>query len=38
MRVRFEFRPALASAERFYALQGRANTKAMPGLQTEPFR
>jgi quercetin dioxygenase-like cupin family protein len=38
MRVRFEFRPALASTDRFYELyfafaqQGRVNTKAMPGL------
>ena len=38
MRVRFEFRPALSSTERFYELyfafaqQGRVNTKAMPGL------
>jgi quercetin dioxygenase-like cupin family protein len=38
MRVRFEFRPALASTDQFYELyfafaqQGRVNTKAMPGL------
>jgi hypothetical protein len=38
MRVRFEFRPALASTDRFYELyfafaqQGRVNTRAMPGL------
>lgn len=38
MRVRFEFRPALASTARFYELyfafaqQGRVNAKAMPGL------
>jgi mannose-6-phosphate isomerase-like protein (cupin superfamily) len=38
MRVRFEFRPALASTERFYevyfafAQQGRVNAKAMPDL------
>jgi quercetin dioxygenase-like cupin family protein len=38
MRVRFEFRPALPSTERFYELyfafaqQGRVNTKAMPSL------
>jgi quercetin dioxygenase-like cupin family protein len=38
MRVRFEFRPALTSTERFYELyfafaqQGRVNAKAMPGL------
>jgi quercetin dioxygenase-like cupin family protein len=38
MRVRFEFRPALPSTERFYeiyfafAQQGRVNAKAMPGL------
>jgi quercetin dioxygenase-like cupin family protein len=38
MRVRFEFRPALTSTERFYELyfafahEGRVNAKAMPGL------
>jgi quercetin dioxygenase-like cupin family protein len=38
MRVRFEFRPALASTDRFYELyfafaqQGRVNSKAMPDL------
>jgi mannose-6-phosphate isomerase-like protein (cupin superfamily) len=38
MRVRFEFRPALASTDRFYELyfafaqQGRVNAKGMPGL------
>jgi mannose-6-phosphate isomerase-like protein (cupin superfamily) len=38
MRVRFEFRPALPSTERFYeiyfafAQQGRVNAKAIPGL------
>jgi quercetin dioxygenase-like cupin family protein len=38
MRVRFEFRPARASTDRFYELyfafaqQGRVNAKAMPGL------
>ncbi len=38
MRVRFEFRPALTSTERFYELyfafaqQSRVNDKAMPGL------
>jgi hypothetical protein len=38
MRVRFEFRPALISTERFYeiyfafAQQGRVNAKAMPGM------
>jgi hypothetical protein len=38
MRVRFEFRPAHSSTERFYELyfafaqEGRVNAKAMPGL------
>jgi hypothetical protein len=38
MRVRFEFRPALARTDRFYELyfafaqQGRINAKGMPGL------
>ena len=38
MRVRFEFRPALTSTERFYELyfafaqEGRVNAQAMPGL------
>ena len=38
MRVRFEFRPALTSTERFYELyfafaqEGRVDAKAMPGL------
>jgi quercetin dioxygenase-like cupin family protein len=38
MRVRFEFRPALTSTDRFYELyfafaqQGRVNAKGMPGL------
>jgi quercetin dioxygenase-like cupin family protein len=38
MRVRFEFRPALTSTDRFYELyfafaqRGRVNAKAMPGL------